>query len=77
MELALDIGFLLPQTCHLPQCCISDSLPSFEQIVHAHYQGLYRFALSMWRREANAQDLVQQTLIHWAKKATRCVGHRK
>ncbi len=34
----------------------------------AHYQGLYRFALSMCRREATAQDLVQQTFLQWAKK---------
>ncbi len=44
------------------------SQPSFEQIVDAHYQGLFRFAMSMCRREATAQDLVQQTFLHWAKK---------
>ncbi|MDI1311505.1 RNA polymerase sigma factor [Prosthecobacter sp.] len=47
---------------------MTDSVPSFEQIVDAHYQGLYRFALSMCRREATAQDLVQQTFLQWAKK---------
>ncbi|MFM2167877.1 MAG: hypothetical protein RIS79_2248 [Verrucomicrobiota bacterium] len=68
MELALAFGFELPQTRTLPQRHLSDSPPSFEQIVDAHYQGLYRFALSMCRREATAQDLVQQTFLQWAKK---------
>ncbi len=43
-------------------------MPSFEQIVDAHYQSLYRFALSMCRRDAMAQDMVQQTFLQWAKK---------
>jgi RNA polymerase sigma-70 factor (ECF subfamily) len=47
---------------------VTETLPSFEQIVDAHYQGLYRFALSMCKREATAQDLVQQTFLQWAKK---------
>jgi RNA polymerase sigma-70 factor (ECF subfamily) len=68
MVLTLDFGFELPQTRTLPQRRMSDSPPSFEQIVDAHYQGLYRFALSMCRREATAQDLVQQTFLQWAKK---------
>lgn len=44
-----------------------DSVPSLEQIVGAHYQGLYRFALSMCRRDATAQDMEQQTFLQWAK----------
>jgi RNA polymerase sigma factor (sigma-70 family) len=47
---------------------VTDSVPSFEQIVDAHYQSLYRFALSMCRRDAMAQDMVQQTFLQWAKK---------
>ncbi len=47
---------------------VTVSQPSFEQIVDAHYQGLFRFAMSMCRREATAQDLVQQTFLQWAKK---------
>jgi DNA-directed RNA polymerase specialized sigma24 family protein len=43
-------------------------VPSFEQIVDAHYQSLYRFALSMCRRDAMAQDMVRQTFLQWAKK---------
>ena len=51
---------------------MTDSVPSFEQIVEAHYQGLYRFAMSMCRRDATAQDMAQdmaqQTFLQWAKK---------
>lgn len=41
---------------------------SFEEIVDAHYVGLFRFALSMCKQEATAQDLVQQTFLKWAQK---------
>jgi RNA polymerase sigma factor (sigma-70 family) len=67
MEIALQFGFELPVTRTIHRR-VTDSVPSFEQIVDAHYQGLYRFALSMCRREATAQDLVQQTFLQWAKK---------
>ena len=67
MELALQFGFELPATRTIHRR-VTDSVPSFEQIVDAHYQGLYRFAMSMSRREATAQDLVQQTFLQWAKK---------
>ncbi|MCC5022349.1 MAG: RNA polymerase sigma factor [Candidatus Synoicihabitans palmerolidicus] len=39
----------------------------FTQLVDAHYTPLYRFALSLARREADACDLVQQTFFIWAK----------
>ena len=68
MELTLNFGFALPQTRTIPARRMMESLPSFEQIVDAHYQSLFRFALSMCRREATAQDLVQQTFLQWAKK---------
>jgi RNA polymerase sigma-70 factor (ECF subfamily) len=67
MELALQFGIELPTTRPIPRR-VTDAVPSFEQIVNAHYQGLYRFAMSMCRREATAQDLVQQTFLQWAKK---------
>jgi RNA polymerase sigma factor (sigma-70 family) len=67
MELVLQFGIELPATRPIPRR-VTESVPSFEQIVDAHYQGLYRFALSMCRREATAQDLVQQTFLQWAKK---------
>jgi len=41
---------------------------SFEEVVKAHYEGLYRFALSLSRSEADACDLVQQTFYRWATK---------
>lgn len=67
MELVLQFGIELLATHPIPRR-VTDAVPSFEQIVDAHYQGLYRFALSMCRREATAQDLVQQTFLQWARK---------
>ena len=42
---------------------------NFEQLVGAHYAPLFRFALSLTQREAEAWDLVQQTFLLWAKKS--------
>ncbi len=42
--------------------------PNFDEVVNVHYEGLYRFALSLVRSEADACDLVQQTLLRWATK---------
>jgi len=67
MELTLDFGIELPASRPIARR-VTDSPPSFEQIVDAHYQGLHRFALSMCRGEATAQDLVQQTFLQWARK---------
>lgn len=67
MELTFQFGIEQPANCPIPRR-VTESVPSFEQIVVAHYQGLYRFALSMSRREATAQDLVQQTFLQWARK---------
>jgi RNA polymerase sigma-70 factor, ECF subfamily len=41
---------------------------AFKRLVDAHYESLYRFALSLARREADACDLVQQTFYVWATK---------
>ncbi|MDX6766427.1 MAG: RNA polymerase sigma factor [Candidatus Methylacidiphilales bacterium] len=41
---------------------------SFDQLVADYYDGLYRFALSLSQREADAADLVQQTFLRWATK---------
>ena len=67
MDSALNLFIELPQDRSITHR-VTETPPSFEQIVDAHYQGLYRFALSMCRREATAQDLVQQTFLQWAKK---------
>jgi RNA polymerase sigma-70 factor (ECF subfamily) len=40
----------------------------FETIVNQHYEGLYRFALSITRSESDAGDLVQHTFYVWATK---------
>jgi len=40
----------------------------FEHVVNMHYAHLYRFALSLTRTEAEAGDLVQQTLYLWATR---------
>ena len=42
--------------------------PDFEQLVEDFYMPLYRFALSLSRRESDAADLTQQTFLLWAKK---------
>ena len=40
----------------------------FEELVHAHYRPLYRFAHSLTRDEAEASDLTQQTFYLWGSK---------
>ena len=46
----------------------SSSAPDFAALVTDHYEGLFRFALSLTRQEADAADLVQQTFYIWATK---------
>ena len=45
-----------------------DEAVDFRELVETHYAGLYRFALSMSRQQATAEDLVQQTFLQWARK---------
>ena len=42
---------------------------TFEEIVNHHYESLYRFALSLTRREADARDLTQETFSQFARKS--------
>lgn len=51
--------------------------PSFAELVERHYRGLQRFAVSLTRHEATAQDLVQQTFLIWAQKGHRLVDKSK
>lgn len=44
------------------------SSAAFTQLVDAHYGGLFRFALSLTRNNADASDLTQQTFYVWATK---------
>ena len=41
---------------------------SFESIVSAYYQALYRFAFSLSQRESEACDLTQETFYRYATK---------
>ena len=45
-----------------------NSVDQFEAIVNAHYEPLYRFAMSLTRAESDASDLTQQTFYVWAKR---------
>ena len=49
----------------------------FEQIVSQYYEALYRFALSLTRREDDARDLTQQTFYIWATKGHQLRDHSK
>ncbi|MEO8439785.1 MAG: RNA polymerase sigma factor [Spartobacteria bacterium] len=40
----------------------------FEKLVEEYYLPLYRFGLSLSRRESDAADLTQQTFFLWASK---------
>jgi len=42
--------------------------PDFEQLVDRFYEPLYRFALSLTKREHEACDLTQHTFYMWATK---------
>ena len=45
-----------------------NSAELFETIVCEHYEGLFRFAMSLTRSESDAWDLTQQTFYTWATK---------
>src|SRR5688572_14969485 len=42
---------------------------SFEEVVNAQYESLYRFAYSLAQREEDARDLTQETFAQLARKA--------
>ena len=43
----------------------------FNQLVEAHYRGLFQLALSLARSEADAADLTQETFLRWAEKGSQ------
>lgn len=43
----------------------------FHQLVESYYRGLYQFALSLARSEADAGDLTQETFLRWAEKGSQ------
>lgn len=47
-----------------------DATPDFAKIVDMHYAPLYRFALSLARQQASAEDLTQHTFLQWARKGS-------
>jgi RNA polymerase sigma factor (sigma-70 family) len=46
-------------------------MTEFAELVDAHYQALFRFALSLTRDADHAADLVQQTFCIWAQKGNQ------
>src|SRR5262245_35011961 len=44
---------------------------TFEALVNAHYEALYRFAYSLVHSEADARGLVQDTYVQLAKKGSQ------
>lgn len=42
--------------------------PSFQSVVDRFYDPLFRFALSLTRGEADAQDLTQDTFVRWMER---------
>jgi RNA polymerase sigma-70 factor (ECF subfamily) len=54
-----------------------NSAEQFEALVAAHYEALFRFALSLTRSESDARDLTQQTFYIWATKGHQLREHTK
>jgi RNA polymerase sigma-70 factor (ECF subfamily) len=52
-------------------------MSEFEELVDAHYQALFRFAMSMTRNAATAADLVQETFCIWAAKGDQLQDRSK
>lgn len=52
-------------------------MSEFQDLVDAHYEALYRFAMSMAKNRETAADLVQQTFCIWAKKGDQLQDRSK
>ena len=47
------------------------------EAAEAHYEALYRFALSLSKSESDAGDLVQQTFLQWMKNRSKILDQGK
>ena len=56
---------------------LTGEMTEFEQLVDQHYEGLYRFALSLAKNRDIAADLVQQTYCIWAQKGDQLKDRSK
>ena len=45
-----------------------DVAPDFSRLVDEHYAALFRFAMSLAREQAAAEDLTQHAFLQWARK---------
>ena len=52
-------------------------MSEFAELVDAHYQGLFRFAVSLTRDADRAADLVQETFCIWAEKGSQLKDRSK
>ncbi len=52
-------------------------MSEFQDLVDAHYQALFRFAMSLTREADNACDLVQETFCIWAAKGDQLKDRSK
>jgi RNA polymerase sigma-70 factor (ECF subfamily) len=52
-------------------------MSEFADLVDAHYQGLFRFAVSLTRDADRAADLVQETFCIWAEKGSQLKDRTK
>ncbi|MEO0018965.1 MAG: hypothetical protein RLZZ522_2248, partial [Verrucomicrobiota bacterium] len=52
-------------------------MSEFEELVDAHYQALFRFAVSLSRDPDRAADLVQETFCIWAEKGSQLKDRSK
>jgi RNA polymerase sigma-70 factor (ECF subfamily) len=49
--------------------CMDLDDATFEEVVNAHYESLYRFAVSLAQQEPEARDLTQEAFAQLARKA--------
>lgn len=60
----------LTSTADLASLVVMEAAPDFARLVDQHYAGLFRFAMSLTRQQASAEDLTQHTFLQWARKGS-------